>query len=141
MTGADLRGEYKVAEACLRGGGQDEEEHDGAVNGDQGEVVFGQNGAVERKWPCGPDEVDSHEERKDGAYGHGEQGEGEVLEADDAVVGGEESSEDEARLWVSRNDVALIAGVGRHGVAAFRFEASQDWNWSGETTRRVAFMR
>ena len=52
-AGADLRGEDEVAEACLWGSGEDEEEHDGAVDGDEGEVVFGQDGAVERSGPVG----------------------------------------------------------------------------------------
>ena len=86
-AGADLRGEDQVAEACLRGRGEDEEEHDGAVDGDQGEVVFGEDGAVEGQRPCGPDEVDAHEEREEGADDDGDEGEGEVLDADGAVVG------------------------------------------------------
>ena len=44
---ADLGGEDEVAEAGLWRRRQHEEEHDGAVDGDQGEVVFGQDGAVE----------------------------------------------------------------------------------------------
>ena len=55
MAGADLCGEDEVAEAGLGGGGEDEEEHDGAVDGDEGEIVFWEDGAVEPEWPCGPD--------------------------------------------------------------------------------------
>ncbi len=44
---ADLRGEDEVAEAGLGGDGEDEEEHQGAVHGDEGEVLFGEDGAVE----------------------------------------------------------------------------------------------
>ena len=86
-AGADLRGEDEVAEARLRRGREHEEEHDGAVDGDQGEVVFGEDGAVERERPVGPDEVDAHQEREEGADDDGDQGEDEVLDADGAVVG------------------------------------------------------
>ena len=91
-AGADLRRKDEVAEAGLRGGGEDEEEHDGAVDGDQGQVVFGEDGSVERKRPCGPDEVDAHQEREYGAGDDGEESEDEVLNADGAVVGGEDSA-------------------------------------------------
>ena len=88
MAGADLCGEDEVAEAGLGGDGEDEEEHERAVDGDEGEVVFGQDGAVEREWPVGPDEVDAHQEREEGADGYGDEREEEVVEADGAVVGG-----------------------------------------------------
>ncbi len=86
LAGADLRGENQVAEAGLWRSGQDEEEHDGAVDGDQGEVVFGEDGAVEWQRPGWPDEVNAHQEREESADDDGEQGEGEVLDADSAVV-------------------------------------------------------
>ena len=56
-AGADLRGEDEVAEAGLRRDGEDEEEHQRAVHGDQGEVLFGEDGAVEGELPVGPREV------------------------------------------------------------------------------------
>ena len=85
--GADLGGEDQVAEAGLRSGGEDEEEHDRAVDGDQGEVIFGQDRAVEREGPVGPDEMDAHQEREEGSDGDGDEREDEVLDADDAVIG------------------------------------------------------
>ena len=48
-AGADLGGKDDVAEAGLRGRGEDEEEHDGAVDSDEGEVVLGEDGAVQGK--------------------------------------------------------------------------------------------
>ena len=44
---ADLCGEDQVAEAGLGCDGEDEEEHQRAVHGDEGEVLFGKDGAVE----------------------------------------------------------------------------------------------
>ena len=66
MARADLGGEDEVSEAALRGCGEDEEEHDGAVDGDQGEVVFGQDGAVQRERPVGPYQVDAHQRARAG---------------------------------------------------------------------------
>jgi hypothetical protein len=82
-----LGGEDEIAEASLRGSREDEEEHDGAVDGDQGEIVFGEDGAVEPERPCGPDEVDAHQEGEESADDDGDEREGKVLEADGAVVG------------------------------------------------------
>ena len=82
-----MGGEDEVAEARLRGGGEDEEEHDGAMDGDEGEIVFGEDGAVEPERPVGPDYVDSHQEREEGADRYGDEGEEEVLDAYGAVVG------------------------------------------------------
>ena len=60
------------------------------MDGDQGKVVLGEDGSVERKDSAGPCEVKTHEEREDGSDCDGDECEGEVLKADDAVVGGEE---------------------------------------------------
>ena len=57
------------------------------MDGDEGEVVFGEDGAVEGERPVGPDEVDAHQQREEGADDDGDEGEDEVLEADGAVVG------------------------------------------------------
>ena len=65
-AGADLGGEDEVAEAGLRGDGEDEEEHQRAVQGDEGEVLFGQDGAVEGELPVGPGEVEAHERARAG---------------------------------------------------------------------------
>jgi hypothetical protein len=72
----------------LRGDGEDEEEHQRAVHGDEGEVLFGEDGAVEGKLPVGPGEVEAHGEREEGADDDGDEGDEEVAEADGAVVGG-----------------------------------------------------
>jgi hypothetical protein len=56
------------------------------VDGDQGEIVFGEDGAIKPEGPCGPDEVDAHYEREKSADGYGDEGESEVLLADGAVV-------------------------------------------------------
>jgi hypothetical protein len=42
---------------------------------------------VEPERPCGPDEVDAHQEGEEGADDDGDEREGEVLEADGVVVG------------------------------------------------------
>ena len=60
------------------------------MDGDEGEVVLGQDGAVEGKDTVGPGEVEAHEQRERGSDGYGDECEREVLEADDVVVGGEE---------------------------------------------------
>ncbi len=48
----------------LRGDGEHEEEHQRAVDGDQREIVFGQDGAVQREDPVGPDEMDAHQQER-----------------------------------------------------------------------------
>ena len=130
---ADLGGKDEVAEAGLGCGGEHEEEHDRAVDGHDGEVGAGKD-ALERE--VGPDEVDSHVERESGADDDGDKGEQKVLDADDAVVGGEDAGGEE---------VAGPAGDGGglrgHGWTALRFDASQAVNSAGARTRRLAFMR
>ena len=97
----------------------------------RGEVVLGKDGAVEREGPCGPDEVDAQEEGEEGSDDYGDEGEDEVLDADDAVVGGEEDGPEGA-----------LAG-GDHGCAPSGCwcEVSHWENCSGGRTRRLAFMR
>ena len=102
---ADLCGEDEVAEAGLRRGGQDEEEHQRAVHGDQGEVLFGQDGAVEREAPVGPDEMDAHQPGEEGSGDDGDRGEDEIVEADVAVVG--------ARRWRGPIDEHALASCAR----------------------------
>jgi hypothetical protein len=51
--------------------GEDEEEHQRAVHGDQGEILFGEDGAVEGSGQCGPGEVDAHQEREERADDYG----------------------------------------------------------------------
>jgi hypothetical protein len=62
----------EIAEAGLRRGGKDEKEHDGAMNGDQGEIVLGEYGAVKPERPCGPDEMDPHQEGEESADNDGD---------------------------------------------------------------------
>ena len=62
------------------------------MDGDQGEVVFGENGGTKRQ--IRPDEMDAHQEREEGAEDNGDQREGEVLDADGAVVGEELKTEE-----------------------------------------------
>jgi hypothetical protein len=81
-----LGGEDEIAEAGLGRRGEDKKEHDGAMDGDQGEIVLGEDGAVEPKRPCRPDEVDPHQEGEQGADDDGDQGEDEVLDANGAMV-------------------------------------------------------
>ena len=50
---ADLCGKDEVAEAGLRRDGEDEEEHQRAVHGDQREIFFGQDGPVKGKCQLG----------------------------------------------------------------------------------------
>ena len=90
---ADLFGQNEVREAAQRRGGEHEEDHQRAVHGDEGEIVFGLDLAEEGKREVGPDEVDSHDEREDGSGGDGDEREQEILDSDDAVVGGEEPGE------------------------------------------------
>jgi hypothetical protein len=92
-AGADLGGEDEVAEAGLWRSGEDEEQHDRAVDGDQREVVFGEDGAVKRKGPIGPDQMDAHQQREEGADDDGDEREDEVLDSDGAVIGGEDAGE------------------------------------------------
>ena len=91
MAGADLAGKDEVAEAGLRGSGEDVEDHQGAMEGNQSEIVFGEDGAVEGQSDVRPGEVETHQKRENGADGDGDQGKNEVLTADGAVVGGEDS--------------------------------------------------
>ncbi len=95
-VGADLRREDEVAEAGLRGDGHDEEEHERAVHGDEGEVFLREDGAVEGEAPVWPGEVEAHEEAEDGAEDEGDRAEEEIGEAEAAVVGGEYTAPDGA---------------------------------------------
>ncbi len=114
VAGAELAGQDEVAEASLGRGGEHEEDHQGAVEGDQREVVLGQDGAVEGDREVGPDQVDAHQQREHGADGDGDDGEQEVLEADDVVVGGEDvAAEPGERLRVELGKDGAAAAIRR----------------------------
>jgi hypothetical protein len=78
--------EDEIAKASLWRRGEDKKKHDGAMDGDQGEIVLGENRTVEPERPCGPDEVNAHQEGEQGADDDGDQREDEVLDADRAMV-------------------------------------------------------
>ena len=126
-AGADLRRQDEVAEAGLRGDGHDEEEHEGAVQGDEGEVVLGQDGAVARDSKIGIEQMEAHEQRHDRADDDGDQREGEVLEADDVVVGGEEQGRGK------REEGRGSGGLELHCALA--------GEWSLESEARVEFWK
>ena len=136
-------GRIEVAEAGLRGSRQDEEEHDGAMEGDESEVIFGQDSAVERERPVGPDKVDSHQQRQEGADGYGSKCEDEVLDSDDAVVGAKEKGSRDEGIGprVLRGWLREFLTARSHWGDSFWCAPSQVANSFGETTRRVAFMR
>jgi hypothetical protein len=155
VAGAELAGQDEIAEASLGRRGEHEEDHQGAVEGDQSEVVFGQDGAVEGDRKIGPDQVDAHQQREHRADGDGEDGEQKILDADDVVVGGEEvAAEPGERLGAELGENGAAGGVRRrfvrdvpvggvlvHWAAAFSLAASQAANWAAGRTRRSACMR
>ena len=78
-------GRMRLPKAGLRRRGEDEEQHQGAVEGDEGEVLFREDGS--RKGEVRVNEVEAHQEGHDGPDGYGDEGEQEVLAAYGAVVG------------------------------------------------------
>ena len=117
MVRADLRGKDEIAEARLRCCRQHEEEHDGSVEGDEREIVFRQDGAVQRELPRWPCEVCAHGEREERTDSDGDEREREVLPADGAVIGGEEGGH--AAAFV-RDAVRWLARCRSFDFAALR---------------------
>ena len=68
-AGANLQRHDERAEAGLRGERHDEEEHEGAVQGDEREVVLWLEGAEEGECVIRPDKVGAHGERHQGSDG------------------------------------------------------------------------
>ena len=89
---ADLCRKNEIGESALRRSGQYEEDHEGAVHGDQREVFLRQHGAVQRPMDAGPGELRAHGEREQSAGGDSDEREQEIVDADGAVVRGEDAS-------------------------------------------------
>ena len=113
-------GQDEIGEGALGHDGEDEENHQRAVHGDEGEVVFGLDGAVEGQREVGPGAVDAHQEREQGAGDYGDEGEEEIEAREGEGFGGEDAF---------------------HRARACSRPASHALNSSCETTRRRACMR
>jgi len=87
VAGANLGGENEVAEARLWSDGEDEEQHERTVHGDDCEVLFREDGAVERELPVGPCEMHPHGKREQRADDDRQERDEEIAEAYGAVVG------------------------------------------------------
>ena len=126
-AGADLLGEDEAGESDLRRDGEHEEDHQRAVHGDEGQIIFRLEKAEEGKWRVGPDAMDAHDEREQSADGDGGEGKQEIEDSEGAVLSGEE---------------AQLHRVGASAWAcALERVASQMSNSAGETTESTACMR
>jgi len=99
ILGADLNRQEVVSEAGLRRGGEHHKDHDGAVHGEQRQILFRQNGAArhEGKLEVGPGQVDTHEEGKRHAHEDAEEREQNVLNSDDLMIFAKDVFPDEPR--------------------------------------------
>src|SRR6185312_6946576 len=103
---AELNRQDVIPEAGERHGGQEEENHDRAVEREQRKIKFGRHHAAgkarwkqmgeERRRRIRPRQTHAHHHRKRGAQDGGEQAEQYVLNADDLVVRAENVLTDEA---------------------------------------------
>ena len=98
--------EEVVAEAALGRGGQDKEDHDRSVHGDEREIKFaahhaargsrGKQSAQDRQLASRPAQVQAHQHRHHHSDQHGGQRQQDVLDADHLVIQTEDVLANEA---------------------------------------------
>ena len=137
---ADLSRQDEIGEGVLRHDGEDEEDHQRGVHGDEREVVLRTDDSVDWQGEVGPRAVQAHEEREQGSKNDGDEGESEIEAREGNGFGGE----DAARLCGERRNGHRVP-PGASALFALRAAvsraASHVSNCAGDTTRRRACMR
>src|SRR5712691_9438843 len=115
---ADLNGQEVIAEPALRGRGEHEENHDGAVHRYQAEVSLRLDLAHQRQRHHGPDHVDAHQQREEHSDKYCRQRQEVILQADDFVVQTENPLADEALRGRMRVRFLASESVSSHVIAS-----------------------